>query len=74
MLYTNRALTYINLKFYDKAISDCETALRLNENSLKPRLLMAKAHFLQGDLKKFETAVKETKDRNEDQLDFIEGR
>ncbi|EFA05011.2 Tetratricopeptide repeat protein 12-like Protein [Tribolium castaneum] len=72
VLYTNRALTYINLKHYDKAIGDCETALRLNENSLKAHLLMAKAYFLQGDLANFEAAVKETKERNGDQMSVIE--
>ncbi|XP_044261210.1 tetratricopeptide repeat protein 12-like [Tribolium madens] len=71
-LYTNRALTYINLKHYDKAVVDCETALRLNENSLKAGLLKAKAHFLQGDLRSFEETVKETKERNEDKMSFIE--
>ncbi|KAJ3617684.1 hypothetical protein MTP99_006781 [Tenebrio molitor] len=73
MLYSNRALTYINLKFYDKAIDDCETALRLNENSLKARLLLAKSHYLRGNFNDFEMAVGEAKKRNNEETEVIDG-
>ncbi|XP_061377524.1 tetratricopeptide repeat protein 12 [Danaus plexippus] len=44
MLYCDRALTNIKLGNYQKVFSDCEWALRINENSFKARLYRAKAH------------------------------
>lgn len=72
MLYTNRALAYINLNFYDKAIDDVEKALMLNENSLRAGLLLAKAYFLRNDQKKFWTAVEQVKEKNPKQISFID--
>ncbi|CAG9559856.1 unnamed protein product [Danaus chrysippus] len=44
MLYCDRALTNIKLGNYQKVFSDCEWAMRINENSFKARLYRAKAH------------------------------
>ncbi|KAB0790920.1 hypothetical protein PPYR_02720 [Photinus pyralis] len=71
MLYTNRALAYINLNFYEKAIDDVERALMLNEGSLRAGLLLAKAHFLKNDKKKFWIAVEQVKEKNPKQISFI---
>lgn len=74
MLYLNRCLVYINLKLYPRAIEDAETALKLNENSLKGWLLLAKAHFLNRNESEFNRAVREAKERNKGKVDFIEGK
>ncbi|KAJ3652205.1 hypothetical protein Zmor_018190 [Zophobas morio] len=71
ILYSNRALTYINLKHYDKAIKDCETALQLNENSLRARLLLAKAYYFSGKMNNFQKTVEEAKETNVSELSFI---
>ncbi|KAL9825985.1 LOW QUALITY PROTEIN: tetratricopeptide repeat protein 12 [Geothlypis trichas] len=44
-LYTNRAQAYLKLQEYEKAISDCEWALKCNKNCLKAYFLMGKAHL-----------------------------
>ncbi|XP_077290956.1 tetratricopeptide repeat protein 12-like [Arctopsyche grandis] len=44
LLYTNRALTLLKLKEYDKVLSDCDWALKLNDNSFKARIYRAKAY------------------------------
>lgn len=72
LLYTNRALTYIKLKLYEKAIADCELALRINENSLKARLLLAKSQYLCGDVSSFAKTIEETKKLHPDDTGFID--
>ncbi|NXA74580.1 TTC12 protein, partial [Thryothorus ludovicianus] len=44
-LYTNRAQAFLKLHEYEKAISDCEWALKCNKNCLKAYFLMGKAHL-----------------------------
>ncbi|XP_066059652.1 tetratricopeptide repeat protein 12 isoform X1 [Chamaea fasciata] len=44
-LYTNRAQAYLKLREYEKAISDCEWALKCNKSCLKAYFLMGKAHL-----------------------------
>ncbi|XP_059722988.1 tetratricopeptide repeat protein 12 [Haemorhous mexicanus] len=44
-LYTNRAQAYLKLHEYEKALSDCEWALKCNKNCLKAYFLMGKAHL-----------------------------
>ncbi|NWR12746.1 TTC12 protein, partial [Paradoxornis webbianus] len=44
-LYTNRAQAYLKLREYDKAISDCEWALKCNKSCLKAYFLMGRAHL-----------------------------
>ncbi|KAM4757320.1 tetratricopeptide repeat protein 12 isoform 2-T2 [Cyanocitta cristata] len=44
-LYTNRAQAYLKLHEYEKAISDCEWALKCNKNCLKAYFLMGKAQL-----------------------------
>ncbi|XP_042333359.1 tetratricopeptide repeat protein 12 [Sceloporus undulatus] len=47
MLYTNRAQAYIKLQKYDKAISDCDWALRCDEKCIKALFHMGKAYLAQ---------------------------
>ncbi|KAF1444756.1 Tetratricopeptide repeat protein 12, partial [Spheniscus mendiculus] len=44
-LYTNRAQAYLKMHKYEKAIGDCEWALKCNERCIKAYFLMGKAHL-----------------------------
>ncbi|KFP15601.1 Tetratricopeptide repeat protein 12, partial [Egretta garzetta] len=44
-LYTNRAQAYLKTQEYEKAIGDCEWALKCNEKCIKAYFLMGKAHL-----------------------------
>ncbi|XP_042199843.1 tetratricopeptide repeat protein 12 isoform X2 [Callorhinchus milii] len=44
-LYTNRAQAYIKLEKYQEAITDCDWALKCNENSIKAYVHMGKANL-----------------------------
>ncbi|XP_010156648.1 PREDICTED: tetratricopeptide repeat protein 12, partial [Eurypyga helias] len=44
-LYTNRAQAYLKLHEYEKAIGDCEWALKCSEKCIKAYFLMGKAHL-----------------------------
>ncbi|XP_050536310.1 tetratricopeptide repeat protein 12-like isoform X1 [Daktulosphaira vitifoliae] len=50
VLYTNRALTKINLGLLDEAVADCDKALRINERSLNALLYKAEALNGLGDM------------------------
>ncbi|XP_067421703.1 tetratricopeptide repeat protein 12 [Emydura macquarii macquarii] len=45
VLYTNRAQAYMKLQEYQKAINDCEWALKCNEKCIKAYFHMGKAHL-----------------------------
>ncbi|XP_033027765.1 tetratricopeptide repeat protein 12 isoform X3 [Lacerta agilis] len=47
VLYTNRAQAYIKLQDYEKAISDCDWALRCDEKCTKALFHMGKAYLAQ---------------------------
>ncbi|NXN30807.1 TTC12 protein, partial [Nycticryphes semicollaris] len=44
-LYTNRAQAYLKIQEYEKAIGDCEWALKCNDKCIKAYFLMGKAHL-----------------------------
>lgn len=71
LLYNNRALAYINLGFYDKAVDDATKALELNETSLKAGLLLAKAYFLKNNQAKFQSVIDDVKNKNQNKITFI---
>lgn len=43
--YTNRALCYVKLQQYDKALSDCRHALELDGQSVKAHFFMGQCHL-----------------------------
>ncbi|XP_074034619.1 tetratricopeptide repeat protein 12 [Leptinotarsa decemlineata] len=71
LLYNNRALTYMNLKLYEKSRDDLKWALRINENCLKSLLLLAKINFLENKMDEFDKILKEALERNPQNEKFI---
>uniref|UniRef100_A0A669EPJ9 E3 ubiquitin-protein ligase CHIP n=2 Tax=Oreochromis TaxID=8139 RepID=A0A669EPJ9_ORENI len=43
--YTNRALCYVKLQQYDKALADCRQALELDSQSVKAHFFMGQCHL-----------------------------
>ncbi|XP_045466847.1 dnaJ homolog subfamily C member 7 homolog [Harmonia axyridis] len=72
-LFLNRGFTYIKLKLYEKALSDIDRALYLNENSLKGYLLKAKIFFLTNNKTDMDRVLQEAKERHPKKVDFIDG-
>lgn len=72
-LYLDRCLTLLRLELYERAAEDAETALKLNEDSLKGWLLLAKAQKKMGNEERCEEAVREARRRNPEHEDLIEG-
>lgn len=73
-LYIDRCLTEIHLELHDRAVEDAKTALKLNENSLKAWLLLAKAYYKKNSKEDFERCLKEAKDRNPKYCSFVDGK
>lgn len=73
-LYLDRCLTEVHLELYDKAVEDAKTALKLNEDSLKAWLLLAKAYYKKKCREDFENCLKEAKERNPKYCSFIDGK
>jgi len=74
LLYTNRALTCLNLSLYSRVISDCEWAHKLNEKSLKAWLYKARAYHEMGEEDKACDCLKEAESRNPDSEAQIQGK
>jgi tetratricopeptide (TPR) repeat protein len=52
LLWNNRALSYMKFGLYEKALHDCEWALKVNETNIKALLNSAKCYkFLDNDTK-----------------------
>jgi tetratricopeptide (TPR) repeat protein len=62
------------LHLYSCAISDCEWAHKLNENSLKAWLYKARAYHKIGDEEKAADCLKEAESRNPDSKAQIQGK
>jgi len=56
-LYTNRAAAHLKLENFDKAISDCNFSIELNEKWVKSYYLKAKAYKMKNKLKKSEQVI-----------------
>lgn len=56
-----------------RALNDCETALKLNENSFKAAALKGKAYFQMGEEKKSEDWIETVKKTFPDRIKEIEG-
>jgi tetratricopeptide (TPR) repeat protein len=73
ILYTNRALCYIRLSLYKRAIIDCDFVLsKLDEKNLRSWLYRAKAYYLLDEKRNYEKSIIEAKKHHPKELDYIE--
>lgn len=73
VLYNNRALTLLNLGLNNRALNDCETALKLNETNFKAAALKAKAYFQLGEDEKKNEWMEEVRKMFPDRVKEMEG-
>ncbi|KAL4098478.1 hypothetical protein QTP88_023083 [Uroleucon formosanum] len=72
VLFTNRALTKINLGLMDEVVSDCDRALRLNDRSLNAVLYKAEALWGLGDTRAAEDLLETSLKTHPDQTKRIQ--
>ncbi|XP_017873770.1 PREDICTED: tetratricopeptide repeat protein 12 [Drosophila arizonae] len=71
--YNNRALCFIRLRNYKRAIDDCQYVLdKLQESNLRAWLYKATAHKRQNDAELFEECVNQARLHNPQQLAYID--
>lgn len=73
VLWNNRALSYMNLGLFEKALHDCEWALKVNDANLKALLNSAKCHMLLGNKEKSKECIQMAKEKNPHFQQFIKG-
>ncbi|XP_037944741.1 tetratricopeptide repeat protein 12-like [Teleopsis dalmanni] len=74
ILYNNRALAYIKLKNFKRAVIDCNFVLnKLEERNIRSWLYGAAAYKRLGDELNFENYVKFAKKHNSKQHEYIDG-
>ncbi|EFN77538.1 Tetratricopeptide repeat protein 12 [Harpegnathos saltator] len=72
VIWNNRALSYMHLGLFQKALHDCEWALKVNDSNLKALLNSAKCHMYLGDSNKYREYIQIAKQRNPHFHKFIE--
>lgn len=73
VLYNNRALTYINLNLYKRAIIDCDFVIqKLDEKNLRAWLYRAQCYHCLSEQHDFEKSLNEAKKCNPKDIDYIE--
>ncbi|XP_022209657.1 tetratricopeptide repeat protein 12 [Drosophila obscura] len=71
--YNNRALCYIKLRNYKRALQDCQYVVdKLQETNLRAWLYKATAYKRLGQTKDFEESVAKAREHNPKQLAYIE--
>lgn len=73
VLWNNRALSYMNLGLFEKALHDCEWALKVNDANLKALLNSAKCYMHLGNEKKSKEYIQIAKEKNPHFNKFIKG-
>ncbi|XP_058800262.1 tetratricopeptide repeat protein 12-like [Phymastichus coffea] len=71
VLWNNRALAYMKLSLFEKALLDCEWALKVNEANIKALLNSAKCHRSLGNHVKCKEFIALAKDKNPYFLNYI---
>ncbi|XP_012270175.1 tetratricopeptide repeat protein 12-like [Orussus abietinus] len=71
VLWNNRALAYMQLGLYEKALSDCEWALKANRANLKALLNSAKCYNLLQNYAKCKECIDMAKETNPHMIKFI---
>lgn len=73
VLYTNRALTKINLGLMDEVLVDCDRALSINERSLIAVLYKAEALVWLGDTDEAKRLLADALEAHSDRTERIRG-
>lgn len=73
MLWNNRALSYMQLGLFERALADCEWALKVNNTNLKALLNSAKCYKQLGNEIKYKEYIQLAKERNPHFDKFING-
>lgn len=73
VLWNNRALSYIHLELFEKALADCEWVLKLNNTNLKALLNSAKCYKYLEDEIKYKECIQLARERNPRFNKFIDG-
>ncbi|XP_033232251.1 tetratricopeptide repeat protein 12-like [Belonocnema kinseyi] len=71
VLWNNRALTYMQLKKFKKALNDCEWALKVNESNLKSLLNSAKCYEKLNNQEKRKQFIDLARERNPEFTNYI---
>lgn len=73
ILYNNRALSFISLSLYKRAIIDCDFVInKLDEKNLRAWLYRAKAYFHLDERRLYEKSIGEAKKHHPKDLGYIE--
>ena len=73
ILYNNRALSYIRLSLFKRAIIDCDFVLsKLDEKNLRSWLYRAKAYYLLDEKRNYEKSIIEARKNNPKELAYID--
>lgn len=73
VLYNNRALSYIRIGLYKRAIIDCDFVLdKLDDKNLRAWLCRAKGYLNLGELRNYERSIAEAKKLNPKDIAYIE--
>ncbi|GAB0100220.1 tetratricopeptide repeat protein 12 [Sergentomyia squamirostris] len=73
ILYNNRALCYMRVTLYKRAIIDCDFVInKLDEKNLRSWLYRAKSYYHLGEMRNYEKSISEAKKNNPKDLKFIE--
>ncbi|XP_074107394.1 tetratricopeptide repeat protein 12 [Cotesia typhae] len=63
VIWNNRALSYMRLGLYEKALQDCEWALKVNDSNIKALLNSAKCYAYLGNEEKRDEFIRLAKER-----------
>ncbi|KAF7995642.1 hypothetical protein HCN44_006749 [Aphidius gifuensis] len=72
VVWNNRAIAYIKLGLYEKALDDCEWALRVSKSNIKALLNSAKCHAYLGNDDKRDEFIQLAKSRVPEFIKYIE--
>lgn len=73
MIWNNRALSYMKLGLFEKALHDCDWALKVNDSNVKALLNGAKCYKRLRQYKQAEEFIERAKESNPHHIDFING-
>jgi tetratricopeptide (TPR) repeat protein len=73
ILYNNRALSYIRLSLYKRAIIDCDFVInKLDEKNMRSWLYRAKAYYSLSEKRLYDKSILEAKKHHPKELGYID--